>query len=274
MSAAGVRVRTRESAPRVCTPAAASMWTAARVGDRTREVPVIAAGPLAVYVDVDGDAVALLARAAVPVPVGLRTCLRTLPRCRTALVGDGELRLGPLLVRPARLVDVHVPRLAGLVARGQQWATTVSDSLPAYMSASVSVTLPAPALRSLAAGDPYAVAQLIGRGEGLTPLGDDVLAGWLVTRAAAGLDHGDVGSAVLAATGRTTTVSATLLRRALAGESVPQLRDLLICVGAGAGPDQLRCRLDDVLAVGHTSGVGLALGAALAVAPSLDWSSA
>ncbi|MDQ3628034.1 MAG: DUF2877 domain-containing protein [Actinomycetota bacterium] len=261
MRTTGVQVRERDAATSVRVAAAASTWTVARLGGVTREVAVIASGPHAVYLDVDGDAIALLARCAVQVPVGLRTGLRSLPRPGTARVGAGELRLGPLVVRPARLVDPYVPRLPGLAVRGRAWATGVPGSLPASMSA----TLPVPALQSLAVGDPSAVAQLIGRGEGLTPLGDDVLAAWLVSRAAAGLDHGDVGSAVLAATGRTTTLSATLLRRALAGESVPQLRDLLIAVATGVGPEQLRCQLDELLAVGHTSGAGLALGAALAL---------
>ncbi len=264
MRATGVTQRPTPSPARI--PAAASTWAAAKLGGPAREVAVIGSGPHAVYVIVDGDAIALLARAAVQVPVGLRTDLPSLPTSMTALVGDGRLHLGPLLVRVARLVDPRVPRLPGLATRGRTWSTEVLMSLPVVLSAA----LPTFALQSLAAAEARAVGQLIGRGAGLTPLGDDVLAGWLVSRTAAGLDHGGVGNAVLDATGRTTTLSATLLRRALDGEAVPQLRDLLIAVGTGVGPDQLRCQLDELLAVGHTSGAGLALGAALALTPSLD----
>lgn len=266
MRTAGVQVRERHTASPARIPAAASMWTAARLGGATREVAVIASGPHAIYLDIDGDAIALLTRGAVQVPVGLHTGLPSLPPSCTALVGGGELLLGPLLVRPVRLVDPQVPRLPSLAARGPAWASRLSTSM--------STALPTAALQSLRACDRYAVGQLIGRGDGVTPLGDDVLAGWLVTRTADGLDHGAVGGAVLAATGQTTTVSATLLRRALAGESVPQLRDLLISVATGVGADQLRCQLGELLAVGHSSGAGLALGAALALAPVLDGSSA
>lgn len=271
MRASGATTRTRPATLPTRIPAATSTWTAARLGGDIRAVPVLAWGPHAVYLDVDGEAIALLARSAVQVPVGLCTGLPSLPTPGSAVVGDGELRLGPLLVRPTRLVDPHVPRLAGLAARGRRWAAT----LPASASvAPVTTTLPTSALRSLTAAQPHAVAQLVGRGDGLTPLGDDVVAGWLVTRIAAGLDHGDVGDAVLAAAGRTTTLSATLLRRALAGESVPQLRDLLIAVASGVGPDQLRCQLGELLAIGHTSGAGLALGAALALTSPAGWSTA
>ena len=266
MRATGAQVRERPAVSPARIPAAASTWAAARLGGPAREVTVIGSGPHAVYLAIDDEAIALLARAAVQVPVGLNTDLPSLPTSGTAKVGNGQLRLGPLLVRAARLVDPHVPRLPGLAARGRAWAAALPMSLPVVLSDA----LPTSALQSLAAADTCAVGQLIGRGAGLTPLGDDVLAAWLVSRSAAGLDHGGVDNAVLAATGRTTMLSATLLLRALAGEAVPQLRDLLIAVGTGVGPEQLRCQLDELLAVGHTSGAGLALGAALALNPALD----
>ena len=74
-----------------------------------------------------------------------------------------------------------------------------------------------------------------------------------------------MAAAALADPTRTTTLSATLLKRAAAGESVPQLRRLLVGVAASLPLDGLRPLLHDLLAVGHSSGAGLATGAALAV---------
>ncbi len=74
-----------------------------------------------------------------------------------------------------------------------------------------------------------------------------------------------MAAAVLAGLARTTTLSATLLQRAAAGESVPQLRRLLVGVAGALPLAGLRPLLHDLLAVGHSSGAGLATGAALAV---------
>jgi hypothetical protein len=163
-----------------------------------------------------------------------------------------------------RLAATAVPRLPGLAAPAGPavlpgWTDRRLDA--------VLVQLPARALRLLAEADRGAVAGLLGLGDGLTPAGDDVLAGWLVTRHAAGLDGEPVAAAVARARHRTTTLSATLLDRAAAGETVPQLRDVLAGVAAGLPPDRTRALVDDLLAVGHSSGAGLALGASLALAP-------
>ena len=128
--------------------------------------------------------------------------------------------------------------------------------------------LPADALRLLATADPAAVPYLLGRGDGVTPVGDDVLAGWLVTRHAEGAGGGPVATAIAQSRDRTTTLSATLLDRAAAGEAVPPLRRLLVCLAAGEPPHRVRARLDELLAVGHSSGAGLALGVTLALGPA------
>jgi hypothetical protein len=130
-----------------------------------------------------------------------------------------------------------------------------------------------------------AVARLLGRGPGLTPTGDDVLAGALVCLNALGAPAATVlGQAVLAAApSATTTVSAALLRHAARGECVPQLADLLDAVGAdsvravgGAGPHgrvggtdpaagALPRTTGALLAVGNCSGAGLLHGVIVAL---------
>ncbi|MGH9280752.1 MAG: DUF2877 domain-containing protein [Acidimicrobiales bacterium] len=99
-------------------------------------------------------------------------------------------------------------------------------------------------------------AQLGGRGPGLTPEGDDVLAGILI---AAYVRWGHVDESVVAHA-RTNDVSVAYLRWAARGQSIQPVHDYV----TGAGP------LEAVLAYGHTSGAALAAGlcAALIHLPS------
>jgi hypothetical protein len=102
--------------------------------------------------------------------------------------------------------------------------------------------------------------RLVGRGPGLTPLGDDVLAGALVAAHAVGdvrLPSWRAATLAALAAGRSTVVSRALLHHALDGWAVPELADFVVAACAGdasraAGP---------LLRVGHTSGAGLAAGA-------------
>jgi uncharacterized protein DUF2877 len=116
-----------------------------------------------------------------------------------------------------------------------------------------------------------AVAQLLGRGPGLTPTGDDVLAGTLVGLNALGAPAASVlGDAVTAAASTaTTTVSAALLSHAARGECIPQLADLIEAIGtAVADPagGALPRTAGALLAVGHCSGAGLLHGVLVALA--------
>src|SRR5699024_512367 len=105
-----------------------------------------------------------------------------------------------------RMVDVLVPFLGPL-----EDDPLLGAELAALLEP-VHAELPAAALAALREADPAAVPALLGRGSGLTPTGDDVLAGWLVACRATGLHATDVRTAVCSlAPVRTTTVSATLL---------------------------------------------------------------
>ncbi|GAA4076775.1 hypothetical protein GCM10023066_02950 [Nocardioides kongjuensis] len=190
----------------------------------------------------------MLARGAVHVPCGVLTTLAELPEVAVGdpvVVGDGLLRVGPLAVAVTRLVSFAVPRLASSLP------PLAADLSPARDQ------LPADALDLLAAGDPAAVPALVGRGDGLTPVGDDVLAGWLVAARAAGRDTSALAGAVEAHLPRTTGLSAALLRHAVAGEAIAPFRAVLATGEAAA--------VAVLLAVGHTSGAGMLLGAHLAL---------
>jgi hypothetical protein len=108
---------------------------------------------------------------------------------------------------------------------------------------------------------PVSVEQLLGRGPGLTPLGDDVLCGWIATHRAAGVPTPEVDRVVRAGLHRTTLLSATLLDCAMHGEVLPELGRFLRAIGTAHESD----RATDLRAVGGTSGAGLLMGARLAL---------
>jgi hypothetical protein len=196
----------------------------ARVRDRLRaasgDLSVIHRGADAVYVDLDGSCLGVLGAHATQVPCALRTTLDRLPHVSTASVRDGVLHLDDTPLAIGRIVDVRVPALA-------------------------------------LAGEPgrIDVAGRVGRGDGLTPYGDDVLCGWLAVHRAAGIATPEVDAEVRANLHRTTLLSATLLDCAIHGEVIPEFAAFVLD----------HDRAGDLAAVGHSSGRGLLEGARLAL---------
>ena len=219
---------------------------------------VLHRGPQAVYVDVQGTAVGVLARDAVLVPNGLRTNLREFGahEARTAYAVTGVLHIDgrPLPVR--RVVGVHIPTPRHVAPFNTANSATPAATPPAAVAEFVVSSAPHGI-------DADAVARLVGRGEGLTPLGDDVLCGWLAAHRAQGRPTPEVDAAVRAHAHRTTLLSATLLDCALHGEAVPELVRWLRDPADAAAADAL-------LAVGGTSGAGLMAGALLARQTTLE----
>ena len=122
-----------------------------------------------------------------------------------------------------------------------------------------------------------AALALLGRGSGLTPSGDDVLAGALaglnllpatvgvgvpVWRETFGQRVADQGPV------RTTLLSAALLAAAARGEVPSPVAELLRALG-GRGP--LRANAERLTRVGHTSGAALAAGVLLAARTVVRW---
>lgn len=97
-------------------------------------------------------------------------------------------------------------------------------------------------------------AGLAGLGGGLTPAGDDFLAGVMLW---AWLDHPEpqpfCDALLSACAGRTTILSAAFLRAAAAGECPAPWHRLLLELAPG-GQQQIAPAVWDVLACGHTSG--------------------
>lgn len=226
---------------------------------------VLHSGREAVYVRLGERVVGVVARGAVHVPSAIATTLTALPEVAVGdpvPVGDGVLHLAGLSIGVDRITATDAPALADPVAAGERLALADPDLDV------VRRQLPDAALAALAAGDPSAVPALVGRGDGLTPVGDDVLSGWLVATRAAGRDLSAVADAVQAHAHRTTSLSATLLADAAAGASIPPFRRLLVALGTGRDLE-VTAAVAGLRAVGHTSGAGMLLGALLALQPSV-----
>jgi hypothetical protein len=206
--------------------------------------PVLHASSTAIYVDLDGWALGLVSAPASRVPCALWSTHPDLGALagQPVTVDEGSLTIGETEVRIARLVDTRI----AMVGRHGRIRPTPPIPLPSDWD------LPADGRLTTTHLD-----RLIGRGPGLTPLGDDVLAGWLATRAALGRPDAALADAVRRRLGVTTLLSATLLDCALHGEALPQLADWLA--------DPCRDTRAALLSVGATSGAGLLTGASLAL---------
>ncbi len=247
--------------------AVASSVLAPLVDGVERPARVVGVLGSAVYLRAGGprpNVVALVTRDAVRVPNAVILPGAALP-CglqagAKATVGAGTVRVGGLVVECARRWSPPRPRLPdAAVARAEELASLV---------AAPHLAAPARELRSaLATGDDTAAEaaafSLLGLGPGLTPSGDDLLAGALVTVRALGDTATGVERAIAHADRRTPLVSAELLRYAAQGLCIPQLADLIDALGSHLS---LRAPLASLLAVGHHSGGDLARGVALALA--------
>jgi hypothetical protein len=256
------------------TTSAVTCWAAAPVGllpllsGPRRRVGVLGRFPTAIYLDAGGEIVALLAHDAVQLPCGLVLPMASRERpldavSGPALVGDGAVVVGPLVARVARFVRVTVPSLRppalGAVQRVDAAVRRVKVNLGLAGDAALD---PETAARLTGPHAAHAAAGLVGRGGGLTPAGDDVLAGFLVAAYAYGLTvPGGVQAVVVDPA--TTTLSAALLRHAARGESIPQLTRLLEALTAAAdlGAAHVDATVDGLARIGHSSGIALATGA-------------
>ena len=229
----------------------------------------LGATPAALYLQLPGDpgVLALLAHDAVRLPCALllpttraELPLTSLgPAAGTPVVGDGVLTwtgpAGPVVVRAVREWGPTRACPGTVVASA---LTALCAGLPPPAALGVDAELVA-----RLAGDPArAVARLLGRGPGLTPAGDDVLAGFLVGARAFGLDARRMRAVTAAlAAGRTTALSAALLGHAARGECIDEVAAVVAALTGHGYPEPALGRL---LAVGHTSGAALGVGLAAA----------
>lgn len=245
----------------------ASIWVLGRVAGPPRQATVLHAKQHAVYLDFEGAALAILGARAIQVPIGVRTLMPELPVLEQGTVGevqDGVVSVGELRVLVTNIVDTTVPVLS---AEATAWGHDHMVQLVGDRVREFQAQLPADALAALGEGDPAAVRGLLGVGPGLSPLGDDTLAGFLATAVA--IRHPrlqEVRSEVaLNAFDRTSLVAASLLACAARGEAVPEFRSFVGGVAA-QNPDVVSQSLDLMLEVGGHSGAGFVIGALQAFA--------
>jgi hypothetical protein len=162
--------------------------------------------------------------------------------------GDGRLQAAAATWRVARWWRPPAPRGLPVPPRsGRPVPDLPEGALPPGR-------LPAPTYDGLVPAD------LLGAGAGLTPAGDDILAGALVTAHATGdprLDAWTRAIRAALATRTTTAVSRGMLHQALRGYATPQLAACLDPVCRGLDP---AAAVADLLAVGHSSGAALWFG--------------
>jgi Protein of unknown function (DUF2877) len=229
-----------------------------------------------------GTVVAVVADDAVRLPcaVVLASTAAELPLTELA-PGPGRGLMAPASVGDGR-VEWTGPNGTVTVVGVREWAPRVvgfGHPLPAaldVLSAAVighdiGVEADRVALLANAGEDPAAqfaaVARLLGRGPGLTPSGDDVVAGFLLGAYAFGHAVPGAVTAVGELTERATTaLSAQLLRHAVHGECIAQVAALVAALTRCPAPGDA---VDQLLAVGHTSGAALAAGLLSAAAPAV-----
>jgi len=113
---------------------------------------------------------------------------------------------------------------------------------------------------SLEAGDlTEAVAHLAGLGPGLTPAGDDALAGALFVRRVLGGEEAEPALVDAACTARTNAIAWAFLSWAARGQALAPAHDL---IGAAANGDRKGCETaaGALARIGETSGADFALG--------------
>jgi Protein of unknown function (DUF2877) len=229
----------------------------------------LGASASALYLQIAGrpGVLAVLAHDAVRLPCGLllpetsgETPLTWLapaePFSAPCTVGGGAVTwtgpAGPIVISPVRQWAPACVSPGTLVPAA---VARVLAALPDAASAGVDGAL----LRRLRGADPAsAVPRLLGHGPGLTPSGDDVLAGFLLGARASGLDVSPLRREVMRrAPDATTALSATLLWHAARGECTDEVAGLAVVLCGRGAPEAALSRL---LAVGHTSGAALAWG--------------
>ena len=120
--------------------------------------------------------------------------------------------------------------------------------------------------------------QIQGLGEGLTPTGDDVLAGLLLF--AHWTDPGSPTPARIAQQVTTSQLSKCFLEWAAVGQNIQPVHDLLEaafqvatiadCSKVGAVEQRLKHTIDVVTSIGHSSGQGILSGLGLAAAMKIS----
>lgn len=253
------------------TAGVASMALASVLRRPARPARIIGAFPAAIYLDagdlvvavVTRDAVRLANAVVIPMP-STEAPFSQFGASTVSNLGQGSVTIGSLCVRATRWWDPAV-RLGAVDPPTVRAQVAELGSLLAGEARQPAVAIPAGLVDACRAHDlPAAVSYaraLVGLGPGLTPSGDDLLSGMLAALRVFGGDtaFADAAGAAVAAlaTARTTSISATLLRLACAGQVAEEAAGVLWAIATG---EALEPPVRTLLGIGHTSGADVAAG--------------
>lgn len=241
--------------------AACSSAVRAEVQAPDRPAEVLGCVASALYLRAGRSVLAVLTADAVRLP-----CALVLGTSRADLPLTSLRPRGPVTVGSGRLAWTSTDGPVA-VAVAREWAPPRPRPVVPRPDLVASLSARVAALDCGVDASPLVVDDLLGRGPGLTPSGDDVLAGYLLAAGAFGVDARPVRAVVLSrASTATTALSARLLHHAVRGEGIAEVVDLVHALGGG----ELKQTLARLLQVGHTSGAALATGVALAAGDTLS----
>jgi hypothetical protein len=259
-------------------PVVSLAWASTAVGDllcgRLRDATVRASTKVASYLTVpdpgsDPGVVALLSQAAVRLPIGIVLATDNLPEAgSTVRIGNGSVTTEQGTWRPARWWDPrpHLSVGALLAAAPALRELLETEAGPCF---GLPLCDALDLAGALAHGELTSTLAAIGLGPGLTPAGDDVVAGALAVLALCGqLDEVLKAAIGACARSRTTALSAALIVAASRGQVIPQAAAVLNALAAGDPPDRLSSAVTGLFAVGATSGHDLCAGMAGALSAS------
>jgi hypothetical protein len=283
-------VRTaRPARAATAVPASASTGVAELLRGPVRQARVLLSVPAAVYVHVPGerggDVVGVLTSDAARLPLACVLFrpsngrpLVALPSGAPAQVGGGRIVVGDLAVSAAawwnprpKLPSLHPALLPegvrqlrnALYGEGVPHSAFILPGLPTGPGGPLAALRGAVRRADLDAALRTAT-RLIGLGPGLTPAGDDVMAGTIAGLVLLGHPSADrfaAGVYALAA-GRTTELSRALLRHAACGRVSGEFAAVLHAL---VGERPLMPAVDALLSTGATSGRAMALGLSTAI---------
>ncbi len=250
-------------------PTAASVAVLPQLAGPARAARIVGLYPTALYLDDGHMTIAVVTRDAVRLPNALVLAASRTEQPfagvraeATASIGDGAVTVGALRFAPARTWEarpvLQPARPRALAHQIQALARLLAAHPPGI---AVHPRFAAACARRDTATAATAATSMVGLGPGLTPSGDDILAG---TLAALRLLGGDgpltdalATAALTNARSRTTTLAAALLGCAAHGQVSLQVADVLRGL---TGEQPLAPAVARLLSVGHTSGADLAHG--------------